>query len=285
MALYSQEKSHGQAWFDERAQEWVRIKTLSLMPSALKDYELYWKAYSFLKFKTLYLTFYPIPKMSTKASKSTLKKDIDSGRSMSDLSVLEVGAGTGLLSIALARDCKKIVCVEPSENMTNQLKQKATSLNLGNISVIGESLESMNQLEGLKFDIAVMSLTLHHVEDVDHLCSIISQSLRPSGLFMVFDFEKFDGSESFHDMTEEEMQAAGVHHRSGFSADDLANLFSRTGLNCIYAKSEFTMKMPLKREHEGTDHHHHHHRRRKGHGEHGNIFPIIFAVGKKDAYG
>ncbi|MDP3104750.1 MAG: class I SAM-dependent methyltransferase [Candidatus Methanoperedens sp.] len=51
-----------------------------------------------------------------------LKKYVDS-----DSTVLDIGAGTGYLTLALAPFVKKVTAVEPADGMLNVLKEKAES--------------------------------------------------------------------------------------------------------------------------------------------------------------
>ncbi len=50
--------------------------------------------------------------------------------------VLDIGAGTGYLTLALAPAVKRVIAVEPSEAMLNILREKAEKLNIHNITYI-----------------------------------------------------------------------------------------------------------------------------------------------------
>ncbi|EGD74072.1 hypothetical protein PTSG_05764 [Salpingoeca rosetta] len=218
------------------------------------------------------------------------------GQSLSSMDVMEVGSGTGLLSTLLAKDSKSLLAVDTSEKMLERLMDKVKESNLGNVSTLNEPLVSVDQLGGRTFDLIVMCLTLHHVDDIQGLTKTISAALNKGGQFLVFDFEKFAGSKSFHQMTDEQLKAAGVYHDQGFDASDFEALFGQANLKCIHAQSHFRMTMPDNmpkpgEQSEGHGHSHAHahahahghgHSHRQGMGEGKNEYPIIFAAGLKE---
>lgn len=59
----------------------------------------------------------------------------------SDSTVLDIGAGTGYLTLAIAPFVKKVTAVEPAEGMLNILKEKAGNMGINNIDYINRKWE------------------------------------------------------------------------------------------------------------------------------------------------
>lgn len=53
-----------------------------------------------------------------------------------DTTVLDVGAGTGIYTLALARQARRVVAVEPAASMLRLLKQEVAASGLGNVAVV-----------------------------------------------------------------------------------------------------------------------------------------------------
>eukprot|EP00043_Microstomoeca_roanoka_P001530 m.33299 g.33299 ORF g.33299 m.33299 type:complete len:265 (-) comp10871_c0_seq5:66-860(-) len=261
---------HGERWFDEMAKHWDDM---------------------------------PYIVTNVKNVQAQIRSHLaESGQDISTMSIMDVGAGSGMLSVALAKEAKEVLCVDTSAKMLEKAMEKATAAGLSNVQTLNEPLVSVDQLGGRTFDLVVMSMVLHHIDDIQAITRTISASLKPGGKFLVFDFEKFEGSASFHLMTEEQLKAAGVHHRDGFSPSDFEALFTQAGLKCVHAQSHFRMTMPDKmpgqeHAHSHAHAHGHSHEQQHGHaheeGGHGhshrqglgpdkNEYPIIFAVGLKE---
>ena len=96
-------------------------------------------------------------------------------------SVIDIGAGTGNYSWALAEHGFNVSAVEPSHAMRQQAKPH-TRLNW--VASIAESLPFAND----QFDGAIMTLALHHLKDWRQS---ISEALRVTGIgpFIIFTFD------------------------------------------------------------------------------------------------
>jgi ubiquinone/menaquinone biosynthesis C-methylase UbiE len=76
--------------------------------------------------------------------------------------VLDIGAGTGILSIAMASlGAKRVVALEPSEGMRAILKEKLNLLNVKNVEINSSIWEDFEPARGEKFDLIISSNTLH----------------------------------------------------------------------------------------------------------------------------
>ena len=80
------------------------------------------------------------------------------------MSVLDVGAGTGRFTLALAPQAKHITAVEPSSSMLDYLRQDASERGLTNISYVQTSWQEAPA--DLQADIVICSHVLYPIRDI-----------------------------------------------------------------------------------------------------------------------
>lgn len=85
-----------------------------------------------------------------------------------EMSVLDVGAGTGRHTIPLARIARKVFAVDPSETMLSFLQQEAQSQGLSNITVVNAAWEEA-QVEPC--DVVICSHSMYSIRDIGLLLS------------------------------------------------------------------------------------------------------------------
>ena len=94
-----------------------------------------------------------------------IKKIVEFTQPKSEDIVLDIGAGTGAVSFALAPRVKRVIAVDISESMLAEARKKAEDANIGNIEfVVGDFLQP-NVSE--KVDAIVSNIALHHLTDED----------------------------------------------------------------------------------------------------------------------
>src|SRR5258706_5988597 len=81
----------------------------------------------------------------------------------SQTTVLDVGAGTGRFTLALAPHVKHITTVEPSASMLNYLRQDASEQGLTNISLVQTTWQDAP--DDLQADIVICSHVLYPIMD------------------------------------------------------------------------------------------------------------------------
>jgi len=133
---------------------------------------------------------------------------------------IDVGAGTGLLGLALADDIGDLVLAEPSEGMREVIGEKLAASDHADVSAIPFDLEA-GRPSGEPFDLAISLLVLHHVADTTTALAAIRGLLRPGGRIAIADLDTEDGS--FHDA-----DAEGIHHL-GFDRGALGDLARDAG--------------------------------------------------------
>lgn len=155
-------------------------------------------------------------------------------------SVLEFGAGTGILTLLMASKVAKLTVLDSSASMLEVLKAKCQRKGLSNVEVIEGSVP--DDLPATTFDIIYSSMTLHHVENVAPLLHVLFTHLKPGGHVALADLDAEDGS--FHG------DSAGVAHH-GFARDTFAGWLRQAGFADVTLSTAWTMQRP---DEDGANH-------------------------------
>ena len=109
--------------------------------------------------------------------------------------ILDFGAGTGRISIPLAKEGYKVTSVDCSSEMLKVLRSKAKIQNL-NIDTYSE----LSEIVSKDFDMAISVFTvLAYITDKEELKKVFNQiynSLKPGGVYM-FDLERRAGYDQY----------------------------------------------------------------------------------------
>jgi len=130
--------------------------------------------------------------------------------------VLDAGAGTGLLTLAVASRVAHVTAVDTSPKMLEVLAAKAAGLP---ITTMLKPLEALG-LPAVPFDAVVSSMALHHVTDTAAALASFGRVLRPGGHLLLADLDREDGT--FHE------DNTGVAH-FGFDQTALAAALTEAG--------------------------------------------------------
>ncbi|MDW7731702.1 MAG: methyltransferase domain-containing protein [Methanolobus sp.] len=160
--------------------------------------------------------------------------------------VLEIGCGTGEISIELSKHCRHVVALDISPGMLEFAQKKARSKNRDNIQFVHGGFLTYEP-EGELFDTAVTQLVLHHLPDFWKLIALkrINSMLKDDGkLFLkdvVFSSEIDDYDPFFSKILENIPEEAKddivgemiVHIREEFSTLDwvMEGLIERAGFS------------------------------------------------------
>ncbi len=112
-----------------------------------------------------------------------------------DMSALEVGCGTGLLSFALQADLGPITLADTSQGMLDVLAEKIAAAGVTNMRPVKLDLTT-DPLPTERYAITYSLLTFHHVRDTQTLLEKFHAVLEPNGILLVCDLDKEDGT--FH---------------------------------------------------------------------------------------
>jgi cyclopropane fatty-acyl-phospholipid synthase-like methyltransferase len=136
----------------------------------------------------------------------------------SSMRLLDIGAGTGLLSRRLAPKVHTVMALDSSQKMLDQLRGRAGAENV--VPVHGDI---MSYEPSEPFDGIVSSMTLHHIRDIPALFARLYDWLRPGAFVALADLAPEDGS--FHDRGNE-----GVYH-FGFEKEPLEKAAKNAGFD------------------------------------------------------
>ena len=162
--------------------------------------------------------------------------------------VLDMGAGTGALSLEIAEFCKEITAVDVSTQMLQHLKRKAKKKNISNIRTVNAGFLTFNN-KGRKFDRIISNATLHHLPDFWKCVALrrMHSMLADDGLFylndIVFSFELADYREEMNSFLEDLAEKTDadfvkdgiLHFKEEFSTFDYL-------LDAIIGKAGFGIK-------------------------------------------
>ena len=162
----------------------------------------------------------------TKDYSALIQRIVDEIDSSKD--VLEVGTGSGLIAIELARKAKMIEAIDISSKMIELAKTKASENQIENIHFSVQSAYNLD-FEGGTFDAAICSNALHCMETPQQALLEIRRVLKPKGILIAPTFchgvnwrsrlisrlMSLTGFKSYHRFTIEEF--FGVVVSSGFA--------------------------------------------------------------------
>jgi ubiquinone/menaquinone biosynthesis C-methylase UbiE len=149
--------------------------------------------------------------------------------------VLEVAAGTGLMTAAIAPRVRQVVATDYAENMLAVLRERLKSAGISNVTVEHRDIYALGYPPG-SFDVVVAANVLHLVPDLDRALDALCQVLRPGGTLITPTFA--------HDETARAWVASRVlahvlrqpmHRR--FTAASLREALERRGLRITRAET------------------------------------------------
>ncbi|KAL5341089.1 S-adenosyl-L-methionine-dependent methyltransferase [Aspergillus crustosus] len=190
------------------------------------------------------------------------KKKSETGTQIG-LNILEIGCGTGLLTLRVAPLVHQIVAIDPAEGMIEVLKKKkhASHSRQGNqnenssdnIIPICHLLEDPESLSlppasptdptgpRLKFDLILSHLVMHHVPDLHSFLSTILYCLEPGGRVALTDYEDF-GPEAimFHPPTKlQDVERHGINRKW------IEGLMREVGFVDVSVEAGWTLTKPV----------------------------------------
>lgn len=141
-----------------------------------------------------------------------------------DLILLDLGCGPGLLGMSFINELKKVIFLDFSEGMINEVKNSLEEKNIKNYELKLGEIESYNDE---KVDLVTISMVLHHIKDIGKTIKKISTILNKGGKMIITDLDKAEifGKEEFK-----------IHHH-GFNRDELSNIIKNNGFNNVKVES------------------------------------------------
>ena len=137
------------------------------------------------------------------------------------MSALDVGGGTGRLSILLADRVGSVVVTDPSAGMVHVARQRIEEAGLSDRLRAVQADLTTDRLGG-SYDVVWSSMALHHVQDLDGLLRSVAELLVDGGRLAVADLDE-DPDGAFH----ADLADFDGHH--GFDRERLTEQLARAG--------------------------------------------------------
>ncbi len=147
-----------------------------------------------------------------------------------DMSVMDFGAGTGLITAQVAPRVGQMVGVDTSPAMLEKLAAKPELQ--GRVEIACQDI--LEQPLERTFDAIVSAMALHHVEDTDRLIATFARHLKPGGWLALADLDTEDGT--FHPE-----DAEGVYHH-GFDRKELGERLASHGFEDVRFLTAHTVR-------------------------------------------
>jgi len=140
--------------------------------------------------------------------------------------VIELGCGTGKNTEWLLNKAERIIGLDFSQEMLNKAKEKIFDKR---IIFKKANLTKDWEIENNFADLITSSLTLEHIENLDHIFSQANRKLKKNGLFFISElhpFKQYSGSKAkFETENGTEELEVYVHHISEYIDDAKNNDF------------------------------------------------------------
>ena len=137
-------------------------------------------------------------------------------------SVLDYGAGTGLLGFHLLLHASRITFADVSKGMLAVVEEKIAKMNATNVDAVLLDLTRDPPPPG-RFGLLATLMALHHVPDVDGILKAFHSTLEPGGVLCISDLDREDGS--FH--------GPGVEVHPGFDRPALEGRIRAAGFGPV----------------------------------------------------
>ncbi|KAF7591371.1 hypothetical protein BBP40_001597 [Aspergillus hancockii] len=156
-----------------------------------------------------------------------------------DIKMLEYACGPGVVSTALAPFVTKVVGLDVADGMIDEYNINARESGFADKMVgrkgdlLVESVpEELSGPEYSDFDVAFVSMALHHFEQPDLAMKRLGERLKKGGVILIIDILPHGK----HDHNAQEMgnhyhEAAGTIKTHGFTLEDMRKLYENAGVS------------------------------------------------------
>jgi glycine/sarcosine N-methyltransferase len=158
-------------------------------------------------------------------------------------SILDMGAGTGTMAVALAEKGLKVTASEPEETMAETIKKKAKSKGLS-ISVYTKSMDEIDEFQGQFDGILCIGNTLPHLSNLEAVERYLRKcyfQLKTNGI-LILQQVNYDKVLSKSDFTFPVIEKEGFTFTREYQQNDEHILFT-SRLSCNGATTENTISL------------------------------------------
>lgn len=159
------------------------------------------------------------------ASAKNVSDKLKSLFTIDGMDILDYGAGTGLVTFDLSEHARRIVAMDNSRKMLDEIDRKSENANIDNVHTRYHDINHKDLPQG-QFDLFISSMTMHHIDDTKDFLTKAKASLVKGGYVAINDLEREDGS--FHSMGNDD-----VAHL-GFDRDKIEALFVELGMEIVF---------------------------------------------------
>jgi len=100
-----------------------------------------------------------------------------------DLSVIDVGGGTGAATELFTKGCGQVVILEPEFRKLEYARRRRNGMKL--VEGVAENIPLSDE----QFDMALAMASFHHLRDHDKALTEMKRVLKPGGRIMIFEFD------------------------------------------------------------------------------------------------
>jgi ubiquinone/menaquinone biosynthesis C-methylase UbiE len=147
--------------------------------------------------------------------------------------VLEVAAGTGFLTAAIAPRVGRVVATDFADNMLAILRDRMARANISNVETARRDIYELGYPPG-SFDAVVAGNVLHLVPDLDRALQSLGNALRPGGKLVV---PTFVHDETLRSRVLSRVFGAFMVMHRRFTAASLRHALERQGLRVVRAET------------------------------------------------
>jgi len=147
------------------------------------------------------------------------------------MTALEFGAGTGLLSFMLKDKLREIILMDSSAGMVRVMNEKIRETRTANLRAVEFDL-THDEYTGERPDLIYTLMVLHHVDDIEGIIRKFYDLLKPGGYLAIADLYPEDGS--FH--------GEGFTGHRGFDPGQLSRLLEKSGFSGISHGPVYTIE-------------------------------------------
>ena len=145
--------------------------------------------------------------------------------SLEGMDILDYGAGTGLVTFDLCEAARRVVAMDYSKGMLEEIDKKSAKANIDNVHTRHHDI-NIEDLPKEQFDLFISSMTMHHIDDTRDFLTKAKASLVKGGYVAINDLESEDGT--FHSMGNDDV----AHF--GFDKDAVEALFVELGMEVVF---------------------------------------------------
>ncbi len=154
--------------------------------------------------------------------KNELKKILKEAK-ITNKEVLELGCGTGRITLELAKRAKQVTAIDDDQNYLDYLEQKIQSKRLDNIKLIKKNINNIGTLKK-KYDVIVSGWAgLHYADKKKTILKSLHKLLKPNGILIII--EAYSNSDYIKVLNTVRRKESQIIPKQKELKDELYNIF------------------------------------------------------------